>query len=74
MNARTTQKTVSDFERGVAGLQLNTLERLLSAMGWELTTREASPRPTLDELSTRYSDDLGESPVSHTRVRRARRR
>lgn len=70
--ANTTRKTISDFELGRSGLQLNTLERLLGAMGLELTTREASSRPTLDELADRYSDDLGAPPAGNRRIKRSR--
>jgi transcriptional regulator with XRE-family HTH domain len=64
-----TRKTVSDFENGRGRMSLNNLNRLLGSVGLELAIREASPRPTLDELSTRYR---GQEP-EHAR-HRARRR
>lgn len=53
--ARVTRKTVSDFENGRTSISLVNLIRLMAAVGLELTTRETSARPTLDELSERYS-------------------
>ncbi len=69
-SARLTRKTVSDFENGKASITVANLARLLAAVGLELTAREASRRPTLDELAERYS---GEEPGEPPR-RRARRR
>ena len=71
--ANTTRKTISTFELGHSSLQLSTLHRLLAAMGLELTTREATVRPTLDELASRYSDDLG-APEGNQRIKRSKRR
>lgn len=53
--AGVTRKTVSDFENGRTSISLVNLIRLMAAVGLELTTRETSARPTLDELSERYS-------------------
>ena len=72
--AATSRKTVSDFELGKAGLQLTTLNRLLAALGFELTLRDAGSRPTLDELRERYPDDLGAPPEGNRRVKRSRAR
>ncbi len=68
--ARLTRKTVSDFENGRSAINLANLSRLLAAVGLELTTRETSRRPTLDELAERYPIDEQEAP----KPRRARRR
>jgi transcriptional regulator with XRE-family HTH domain len=68
--ARLTRKTVSDFENGRSSISLANLSRLLAAVGLELAVREASARPTLDELASRYPVDeaLASTP------RRARRK
>jgi transcriptional regulator with XRE-family HTH domain len=52
--ARVSRKTLSDFEAGRERITLGNLNRLLRAVGLELATREASRRPTLDELADRY--------------------
>jgi len=70
--ARTSRKTISDFELGRAGLQLTTFQRLLAALGLELMLRESASGPTLDELRDRYSDDLGPPPKGNRRVKRSR--
>lgn len=69
--ARLTRKTVSDFENGRGSISVANLARLLAAVGLELVAREASRRPTLDELPERYGAE--EAPEMPTR-RRARRR
>lgn len=66
-----TRKTVSDFENGKSSMTVANLGRLLRVVGLELTTREAAPRPTLDELAGRYADDEP-VPIPRRRVRRAR--
>lgn len=53
--AHVTRKTVSDFENGRTSMSLVNLIRLMAVVGLELTTRETSARPTLDELGERYS-------------------
>jgi len=65
-----TQKTVSDFETAKAHIRLGNFERLLAVLGLELATREASPRPTLDELAARYPDE--EEPSAPVRARSRR--
>jgi transcriptional regulator with XRE-family HTH domain len=65
-----TQKTVSDFETAKTSITLVNLERLLAVLGLELTTREASPRPTLDELAQRYPDEEERSAPARARPRR----
>lgn len=65
-----TRKTVSDFENGKGSISAANLSRLLAAVGLELVAREASRRPTLDELPQRYT---GEETEETTR-RRARKR
>jgi transcriptional regulator with XRE-family HTH domain len=65
-----TQKTVSDFETAKTSITLVNLERLLAVLGLELTTREASPRPTLDELAQRYPDEEEQSASARARPRR----
>ncbi len=62
------RRTVTEFEGGKSGITLGNLNRLLRAVGLELNTREASKRPTLDELSDRYNVD--EAPVARRRARR----
>jgi transcriptional regulator with XRE-family HTH domain len=62
------RKTVSDFENGASRIALGNLQRLLRTVGLELTAREASARPTLDELSDRYSGE--ETPKLRQRASR----
>ena len=69
--ARLTRKTVSDFENGKGSISAANLSGLLAAVGLELVVREASRRPTLDELAARYT---GEEPAGNAPRRRARRR
>jgi len=71
--AKTSRKTISDFELGLAGLQLFTLERLLAAMGWEISFRPAKSRPQLEELEAIYPDDLGAPPSGNQRIKRSRK-
>jgi transcriptional regulator with XRE-family HTH domain len=71
--ARTSRKTISDFELGLSGLQLATLERLLAAMGLEISFRTAASRPQLDELAHLYPDDLGDPPRGNQRIRRSKK-
>lgn len=70
--ARVTRKTVSDFENGRTSISLVNLVRLMAAVGLELTTRETSARPTLDELAERYSGSE-EEPGPRKRAPRMRR-
>jgi transcriptional regulator with XRE-family HTH domain len=65
-----TQKTVSDFETAKTSITLANLERLLAVLGLELMTREASPRPTLDELAQRYPDEDERSAPARARPRK----
>ncbi len=51
------RKTVSDFENGKTSMTVGRLIKLMRVVGLELTTREASSRPTLDELADRYPDE-----------------
>jgi len=55
--AGVSRKTLSDFENGRHKISLANLNRLMRAIGLELATREASGRPTLDELAKRYRGD-----------------
>ena len=71
--AKTSRKTISDFELGLASLRLGTLERLLAAMGLEITFRPAASRPQLDELADLYPDDLGDPPRGNQRIKRSKR-
>ena len=65
-------RTVTSFEAGGTGLSLGNLGRLLAVVGLELATRDAAPRPTLDEVESRYAEQ--EAPVpARTRVPRKRR-
>lgn len=66
--AGVSRKTLSDFENGGGRISFGNLNRLLHALGLELATREASGRPTLDELSERYRGE--EIPKPRQRVRR----
>jgi transcriptional regulator with XRE-family HTH domain len=52
--AHVSRKTLSDFENGSLGITLGNLLRLMNAVGLDLATREASPRPTADELADAY--------------------
>jgi transcriptional regulator with XRE-family HTH domain len=65
------RKTVSDFENGEAQIGLGNLGRLLRAIGLELATREASPRPTLHELADRYHDEEPLNPRRRARKKKA---
>lgn len=69
--ARLTRKTVSDFENARGSISAANLARLLAAVGLELVAREASRRPTLDELTQRNAAE--ETPQLKPR-RRARRK
>ena len=62
------RRTLSDLEAGRERITLGNLNRILRAVGLELTTREAAGRPTLDELSDRYRGD--EVSLTRHRVRR----
>ncbi|MEO7812041.1 MAG: helix-turn-helix domain-containing protein [Usitatibacter sp.] len=53
------RRTLTAFEGGAGGLSLANLKRLMSAVGLVLAAREATSRPTLDELSSHYG---GEEP------------
>lgn len=66
--AGVSRRTISDFEAGRERITLGNLNRLLRALGLELATREASGRPTLDELSDRYQGE--EAPKLRQRARR----
>jgi transcriptional regulator with XRE-family HTH domain len=66
-----TRKTVSDFENAKVSITVLNLQRMLQVVGLELTTREASSRPTLDELTSRYVDDDETTPQPRRRVRTA---
>jgi transcriptional regulator with XRE-family HTH domain len=52
-------RTLVAFENGQGRISLANLRRAMAIVGLELTAREASRRPTLDELSERYT---GEEP------------
>jgi transcriptional regulator with XRE-family HTH domain len=64
--------TLTAFENGEGRISLGNLRRLMSAVGLELSTREASKRPTLDELAEHYADT--DAQPSRKRTRGARRR
>ena len=66
--AGVSRRTISDFEAGRERITLGNLNRLLRALGLELATREASGRPTLDELADRYQGE--EAPKLRQRARR----
>ena len=67
-----TRKTISDFENAKASITVANLQRILSVVGLELVTREASTMPTLDELASRYPDDEEEFPPGRRRGNRSR--
>lgn len=71
--ARLSRKTLSDFENGKAAISLSNLERLVGAVGLELTFRERSPRPTLDELPARYGGPEPDAAPTRQRARKPRR-
>lgn len=50
-------RTLAAFEGGAGRISLANLRRLVAVVGLELATREATRRPTLDELSERYGGD-----------------
>ena len=66
--AGVSRRTLSDFEAGGDRISLANLNRLLRALGLELAAREASGRPTLDELSDRYRGE--EDTKTRQRARR----
>ena len=66
--AGVSRRTLSDLEAGRERITLGNLNRILRAVGLELTAREAAGRPTLDELSDRYRGD--EVSLTRRRVRR----
>ena len=66
--AGVSRKTLSDLEAGREKIALGNLNRLLRAVGLELATREASLRPTLDELADRYRGE--EASRTEPRARR----
>ena len=53
-------RTLSAFESGQGRISLSNLRRLMAVVGLELSTREASKRPTLDELAQHYKADQPE--------------
>lgn len=71
--ARLSRKTVSDFETGSASISTANLARLLATVGLELAVREASRRPTLDELQRRLGETEPDTPPARKRVGRQRR-
>ena len=70
--ARLSRKTVSEFENGKDSMSVANLQRLLGAVGLELTVRDRSRRPTLDEVAERYRP--GESAPEPSQRRRVRRK
>jgi transcriptional regulator with XRE-family HTH domain len=70
--ANVSRRTLVSFESGEGGISLANLRRLMAAVGLELTTREASRRPTLDELSERYGAE--EAAPQRKRAPRKRKR
>ena len=65
------RRTVIDFETGGERISIGNLARLLGAIGLELTARERSPRPTLDELPDQYRGE--ESRITRQRARPGKR-
>lgn len=71
VETRLSRKTISDFERGVGAITLGNLNRLLLAVGLELTTREASRVPSFDELADVYAEAPEERmPAGRARPKR----
>lgn len=64
--------TLIAFENGEAGISLANLRRLMAAVGLELATREATRRPTFDELAGRYGAD--DEPARRKRAARKPRK
>jgi transcriptional regulator with XRE-family HTH domain len=62
--------TLIAFENGEARITLANLRRLMAVVGLELAAREASARPTLDELPHAYAS---EQPAPRKRASRKRR-
>jgi transcriptional regulator with XRE-family HTH domain len=60
--AGVSRRTLVDFETGGQRISIGNLHRLLSALGLELTARERSTRPTLDELSDQYRGEDIQKP------------
>jgi transcriptional regulator with XRE-family HTH domain len=54
--------TLIAFENGEGRISLTNLLRLMAIVGLELETRDASRRPTLDELSRTYAEDDHQKP------------
>jgi transcriptional regulator with XRE-family HTH domain len=65
------RRTISDFEAGGERISLRNVNRLLHALGLELTTREASRWPTLDELCERYRGEESEKTLQRARRKKA---
>jgi len=61
------------FESGGLGISLGNLRRLFAIVGLDIATREASSRPTLDELEARYADDEDAPVAKRKRIARKRR-
>ena len=72
-SAGITRKTVSDFENGKASISAANLSRLLASVGLELAVREASGRPTLDDLAERYTGEEAAPSAVRRRARRHKR-
>jgi transcriptional regulator with XRE-family HTH domain len=53
-SARVSRTTMSDFENGGMRISVANLQRLLHPLGLTLAFREASSRPTLDEVADLY--------------------
>jgi transcriptional regulator with XRE-family HTH domain len=64
------RRTLIAFESGEGRISLANLRRLMAVVGLELSTREATRRPTLDELSSAYTGD--DPAPSRKRARRKR--
>jgi transcriptional regulator with XRE-family HTH domain len=70
--AGVSRRTLVAFESGKGGISLANLRRLLAAVGLELATREAAPRPTLDELAGHYPGDEPSAPRRRARKKAGR--
>jgi len=69
--AQLSVRALAYFETGRAGISLANLRRLLGVVGLDVCAREASPRPTLDELPGRYDEE--DMPQVRKRVTRKSR-
>ena len=66
--------TLIAFENGDGRISLGNLRRLMAVVGLALATRDASRRPTLDELSRTYATAEPDPPRRRASKKRRTRR